>query len=110
MMASSFLLFLSFLISYQVSALIHSSLLRKAPRVTTDNYEKSSSSLIQQNMIAQSALLLPSKAIVAVPLMYSLMSLNEYITHRYYQHAEFNKNQFMQKIACMIMNVDKVRS
>ena len=30
--------------------------------------------------------------------MYALMSMNEYITHRYYQHAEFNKNALMQKL------------
>lgn len=30
-------------------------------------------------------------AILAVPTMYSMMSLNEYITHRWYQHAEMSK-------------------
>lgn len=34
----------------------------------------------------------------AAPVMYALMSMNEYITHRYYQHAEFNKNALMQKL------------
>lgn len=32
----------------------------------------------------------------AAPVMYALMSINEYITHRYYQHAEFNKNGLLQ--------------
>lgn len=30
--------------------------------------------------------------------MYALMSLNEYVTHRYYQHAEFNKNSVLQTL------------
>ena len=30
-------------------------------------------------------------AILAAPAMYSLMSINEYITHRWYQHAEISK-------------------
>ena len=30
--------------------------------------------------------------------MYSAMSINEYITHRYYQHAGFNNNWLMQTI------------
>ena len=30
--------------------------------------------------------------------MYALMSLNEYVTHRYYQHAEFNKNPILQAL------------
>ena len=28
---------------------------------------------------------------LALPTMYALMSLNEYATHRYFQHLEFNK-------------------
>jgi hypothetical protein len=28
--------------------------------------------------------------------MYALMSGNEYFTHRYYQHAEYNKDTFFQ--------------
>jgi hypothetical protein len=31
------------------------------------------------------------KGAATLPVIYSLMSLNEYITHRYYQHAEINK-------------------
>lgn len=47
------------------------------------------------------------KMVAAAPVMYALMSVNEYITHRYYQHAEFNKNEFMKKFTCAIMNVEK---
>ena len=54
-----------------------------------------------------SALLLQPKVVLAVPVMYILMSVNEYITHRYYQHAEFNKNNFLQKLTCFVMNIEK---
>ena len=37
-------------------------------------------------------------ALLTVPVMYSAMSINEYITHRYYQHAGFNNNWLMQTI------------
>ncbi len=37
-------------------------------------------------------------ALLTVPIMYSAMSINEYITHRYYQHAGFNNNWLMQTI------------
>ena len=36
------------------------------------------------------------KAALALPTMYALMSGNEYFTHRYYQHAEYNKDTFFQ--------------
>ena len=32
------------------------------------------------------------KALISVPVLYVLMSLNEYATHRWYQHEEFNRN------------------
>ena len=35
----------------------------------------------------------------ALPTMYGLMSVNEYFTHRYYQHAEYNKDKFFQALA-----------
>jgi hypothetical protein len=36
---------------------------------------------------------------LALPTMYGLMSVNEYFTHRYYQHAEYNKDKFFQALA-----------
>jgi hypothetical protein len=39
-----------------------------------------------------------TKYILAVPAMYSLMSVNEYITHRYYQHLEITKVGFFKNI------------
>lgn len=50
--------------------------------------------------------MLPDAAIriaLAVPTMYSCMSFSEYVTHRYYQHADFNKNKIMQFIASLIL-------
>ena len=37
---------------------------------------------------------------LSVPTMYAMVSINEYITHRYYQHAEFNKNETLKKVWC----------
>lgn len=50
------------------------------------------------NMLAPGAFLLPPafKYIAAAPAMYGLMSVNEYVTHRYFQHAEFNKLAFFR--------------
>jgi len=41
-----------------------------------------------------------ARVILAAPTMYALVSINEYITHRYYQHAEFNKNETLKKVWC----------
>jgi hypothetical protein len=35
---------------------------------------------------------------IALPTMYSLMSLNEYATHRYFQHLEFNKKESLPAV------------
>jgi hypothetical protein len=40
--------------------------------------------------------------ILAAPTMYAIVSFNEYVTHRYYQHAEFNKTDWMKKLACLV--------
>ena len=42
---------------------------------------------------------LPMKVALAVPIMYASMSVSEYITHRYYQHTDFNRNSVMQAVA-----------
>jgi len=41
-----------------------------------------------------------TKALIAIPTMYALMSVNEYVTHRWYQHEEFNKDHAFQRF-CM---------
>lgn len=53
------------------------------------------------------ALLANPKIIAAGPVMYVLMSINEYVTHRYYQHEEFNKSSMLKKLSCMVMNLEK---
>jgi len=45
---------------------------------------------------------LPARLAVAVPTLYALMSVNEYCTHRYFQHAEFNREPFLQRLYCLV--------
>jgi len=35
--------------------------------------------------------------VAAIPTLYALMSVNEYITHRWYQHEEFNRDHAFQR-------------
>merc|ERR1719149_428414 len=42
---------------------------------------------------------------LALPTMYSLMSLNEYMTHRYFQHLEFNRPDSLLWIKAIISKV-----
>lgn len=44
-----------------------------------------------------------SRGIATLPTLYALMSINEYITHRYYQHAEFNKSPWLQWLARTVL-------
>jgi len=37
------------------------------------------------------------KVLISIPTLYSLMSVNEYVTHRWYQHEEFNRNHAFNK-------------
>ena len=47
---------------------------------------------------AEPAMLLSvSQALISVPTLYTLMSVNEYCTHRWYQHEEFNKDHAFQR-------------
>lgn len=59
----------------------------------------------QTTMVAPAvASLVPAARVVAsVPVLYGLMSMNEYVTHRYYQHAEFNKSPFLRAIARVLL-------
>merc|ERR1712094_32601 len=46
------------------------------------------------------ALRMPTiRQLAAAPALYSLMSINEYFTHKYYQHAEFNTSPWFQWLA-----------
>jgi len=37
------------------------------------------------------------KVLASVPALYTLMSVNEYVTHRWYQHEEFNRDHAFQR-------------
>jgi len=39
------------------------------------------------------------RQLVAPPVLYALMSINEYFTHKYYQHAEYNTSPWFQWLA-----------
>jgi len=39
------------------------------------------------------------RQLAAAPALYALMSINEYFTHKYYQHAEFNTSPWFQWLA-----------
>jgi len=41
----------------------------------------------------------------ALPTMYALMSLNEYMTHRYFQHMEFNRKESLPWLKSIIAKV-----
>ena len=38
------------------------------------------------------------RGVAVLPTMYALMSLNEYMTHRYFQHLEFNRKESLPLI------------
>merc|ERR1719486_826571 len=44
-------------------------------------------------------------AIAALPTLYGLMSINEYCTHRWYQHEEFNRNHMFNRICRWVARV-----
>ena len=56
-----------------------------------------------------SLLLSPAKLAISVPTLYALMSVNEYATHRWYQHEEFNRDHFFQRFCQRVANVVKGR-
>jgi hypothetical protein len=60
-------------------------------------------------MIAVPAAIETARYIAAAPVMYALMSVNEYITHRYYQHAEYNKAGALQFLARIFNLPTKIR-
>merc|ERR1719149_510524 len=38
------------------------------------------------------------KVLASIPTLYALMSVNEYVTHRWYQHEEFNRDHAFQRL------------
>jgi hypothetical protein len=49
------------------------------------------------------------KVALSIPTLYALMSVNEYITHRWYQHEEFNKDHKLQRFVWRAANLLKGR-
>ena len=60
------------------------------------------------------ALLSVSKVLISIPTLYALMSVNEYCTHRWYQHEEFNRDhafqRFCQRIAYVLRRRPMVKA
>ena len=56
----------------------------------------------------------PAKVLVSIPALYGLMSVNEYVTHRWYQHEEFNRDhafqRFCQRIAYVLRRRPMVKA
>jgi hypothetical protein len=55
-------------------------------------------------MMSPLALTMPAKVMLSLPIMYATMSFSEYVTHRYYQHTDYNKNAVMQFFANLFTN------
>jgi len=49
------------------------------------------------------------KVLISVPTLYALMSVNEYCTHRWYQHEEFNRDHAFQRLCMRIAHIVKRR-
>mmetsp|Transcript_106576 Transcript_106576/g.188725 ORF Transcript_106576/g.188725 Transcript_106576/m.188725 type:complete len:366 (-) Transcript_106576:15-1112(-) len=47
--------------------------------------------------------------VLALPTLYALMSLNEYATHRWYQHEEFNRDNFFQRFCQRVAKIFRGR-
>ena len=63
----------------------------------------------ETKMLAIGPIMESAKWVLAGPALYSLMSVNEYFTHRYYQHAEYNKATFFQGLANVFNLPKKIR-
>jgi hypothetical protein len=51
---------------------------------------------------AETAVVVAARWALAVPTMYAVVSFNEYVTHRWFQHAEFNKTDWMKALWCKV--------
>ena len=45
------------------------------------------------------------KIAISVPTLYALMSVNEYVTHRWYQHEEFNRDHLFQRFCQYVARI-----
>lgn len=51
----------------------------------------------------------PAKVLVSIPALYGLMSVNEYVTHRWYQHEEFNRDHAFQRFCQAVAHLLRKR-
>ena len=51
----------------------------------------------------------PAKVLVSIPALYGLMSVNEYVTHRWYQHEEFNRDLAFQRFCQAVAHLLRKR-
>jgi len=51
----------------------------------------------------------PVKVLVSIPALYALMSVNEYATHRWYQHEEFNRDHAFNRLFQRLLHFTKKR-
>jgi len=49
------------------------------------------------------------KVLISIPTLYALMSVNEYATHRWYQHEEFNRDHAFNRLVQNILHWAKGR-
>jgi len=55
---------------------------------------------------AETAVVVAARWALAVPTMYAVVSFNEYVTHRWFQHAEFNKTDWMKALWCKVTGAE----
>ena len=55
---------------------------------------------------AETAVAVATRWALAVPTMYAVVSFNEYVTHRWFQHAEFNKTDWMKALWCKLTGAE----
>ena len=55
---------------------------------------------------AETAVAVATRWALAVPTMYAVVSFNEYVTHRWFQHAEFNKTDWMKALWCKVTGAE----
>lgn len=91
-MFRQFLILSLLLINMQIIVGFH-----KQIRVLNQISKSNNNKIVSPNKLSMNIGIIQSTA--AVPAMYALMSINEYVTHRWYQHEEFNKNKFLLNIA-----------
>lgn len=85
-MTMTMLIVIVLVVVIQSNAYVHSA----RPSTQLNQLKKSQNSNTRLSL-SPAVTLVAAKGAATLPIIYCLMSLNEYITHRFYQHAEINK-------------------